>query len=194
MPATQEKRNLNRPRAPIYLLPGKYLICISNPCTNQDRCRAGCSKTHSRRPVKPCCAGTLSALFNKAGKGRKGMQEVFFICRATPVKQASRLTGQAANEKAALPKTVSRFWTIPLLRVFNFAYLAASMRRLVNVRRGGPPYLPGEPLRAPISHASIRTLNGPLPLNPVHCGILIMGAATFATVFLCCRQATGPSR
>ena len=52
---------------------------------------------------------------------------------------------------------------------------AASMRRLVNVRRGGPPYLPGEPLRAPISHASIRTLNGPLPLGPVHCGILIMG-------------------
>ncbi|EFI33086.1 hypothetical protein Dthio_PD0401 [Desulfonatronospira thiodismutans ASO3-1] len=33
--------------------------------------------------------------------------------------------GLAANEKAALSKTVSRFWTIDLLRVYNFAYLAA---------------------------------------------------------------------
>ena len=45
------------------------------------------------------------------GKKRKGW--CIFICR------------EAANEKAALSKTVSRFWTIPLLRVLNLVYLAA---------------------------------------------------------------------
>jgi hypothetical protein len=45
-----------------------------------------------------------------AKEGKKG----FFICRV------------AANEKAALSKTMSRFWTIPLLRVFNFAYFGPS--------------------------------------------------------------------
>ena len=47
-------------------------------------------------------------------QGRKGTQEDFFS-----------FAGCTANEKAALSKTVSRFWTIHLLRVFNFAYLAS---------------------------------------------------------------------
>ncbi|WP_291322414.1 hypothetical protein, partial [Desulfonatronospira sp.] len=48
------------------------------------------------------------------------------------------------NEKAALSKTVSRFWTIPLLRLLNFAYFACPVelleeqaRRVFN--RGGWP-------------------------------------------------------
>jgi hypothetical protein len=43
---------------------------------------------------------------------------VVFICRT------------AANEKAALSKTVSRFWTIPLLSVFNFAHFASRRFKL----------------------------------------------------------------
>uniref|UniRef100_UPI0025C1A275 hypothetical protein n=1 Tax=Desulfonatronospira sp. TaxID=1962951 RepID=UPI0025C1A275 len=51
---------------------------------------------------------------------------------------------RVTNEKAALSKTVSRFWTIDLLRVFNFAYFACPVelleeqaRRAFN--RGGWP-------------------------------------------------------
>ena len=52
-------------------------------------------------------------------QGRRSQRKAgsFFICHALRV--------ISANEKAALSKTVSRFWTIYLLRDFNFAYLAA---------------------------------------------------------------------
>ncbi len=36
------RRYLNRPQHLSIYLPSKYIICISNPCTNQDRCWAGC--------------------------------------------------------------------------------------------------------------------------------------------------------
>ncbi|WP_291323270.1 hypothetical protein, partial [Desulfonatronospira sp.] len=59
---------------------------------------------------------------------------IFFICHSFLV----------TNEKAALSKTVSRFWTIPLLRLLIFAYFACPValleeqaRRAFN--RGGWP-------------------------------------------------------
>lgn len=66
------------------------------------------------------------------------------------------------------------------------------MRRLVKSPTWRTTFLPASHSKSLISHASIRTLNGPLPLGPVHCGILILGAATSSSVFSGCRQATGP--
>jgi len=69
-------------------------------------------------------------------QGRRSQRKAgsFFICHALRV--------ITANEKAALSKTVSRFWTIDLLRAFHFANLAAGLPRASRGSKACHAFLP----------------------------------------------------
>jgi hypothetical protein len=78
----------------------------------------------------------IETMVTKAGYARKPKKQILEPPASLKAPRSPRkagffsFAGQAANEKAALSKTGTRFWTIPKLRVFNFAHFVSRRFKL----------------------------------------------------------------